>query len=106
MSEYNLEKAFKDDSQKPRMELLPPKALEEIAKAFTYGANKYSDHNWRKGFKWQRLIGASMRHLSAFTRGENVDPESNLPHLAHLGASVMMLIEHYTCNIGEDDRYK
>ena len=32
---------YKEDQSKPRMELLPPDALIEIAKVMTYGSSKY-----------------------------------------------------------------
>ena len=98
--------ALKADDEKIRMELLSPVALEAIAKVMTFGAQKYTDHNWRKGFKWSRLIGAALRHLMAFMKGEDKDPESGLPHLAHLGCCVMFLLEHQLTKIGKDDRYK
>lgn len=98
--------ATKHDQNKPPLDLLPTKALEEIALAFDYGAKKYSRYNWCGGFNWSRLIGASMRHLNAFNSGENLDEESKLSHLSHLGACVMMLIEHQKRNLGKDDRYK
>lgn len=95
----------KHDQGKPRMELLSRPALEAIAQALTHGANKYSDHNWRSGFKWSRLYGAALRHLLAHMDGENTDPETGLSHLAHLGATVMFLLEHEAKSLGEDDRY-
>ena len=85
--------------------------MEEIAKVLAYGANKYTKngisgaHNWRKGFKWSRLLGAAFRHLSAYTRGENVDSESGLSHLSHLGCCVMFLIWHEKFKKELDDRY-
>ena len=94
----------KDDSQKNRLELIPVSGIEGIGRAMTFGAKKYADHNWAKGFNYSRLIGAAMRHLMAWTRGEDKDPESGLSHLDHLGACVVMLIAHETENLGTDDR--
>lgn len=98
--------AMKHDSDKVRLELLSVPALTAIAEVLTFGAKKYADHNWRKGFDWSRLFGAAMRHLFAAMRGEDLDPESGLPHLAHLGCCVMFLLEHYLCKLGRDDRYR
>lgn len=98
--------AVKFDGDKPRMELLPPKAMEEVAKVLTVGAKKYSDYNWRKGFDWTRLIGAAYRHLSAFSAGEDKDPETGLSHIAHAACCLMFLVEHETVGFGRDDRYK
>lgn len=96
----------KHDGNKPRPELLSPDALLAIAEVLAFGAKKYDAHNWRKGFEWSRLLGAAQRHLLAFQAGEDKDPESGLPHLAHLGCCVMFLIEHQTRGLGTDDRYK
>lgn len=97
--------AEKHDGEKVRVDLLPTGALEEIAKVLTFGAHKYSAWNWAKGMAWSRLLGAAMRHLFAWARGESVDPESGLPHLAHLGCCVLFLIEHERCRLGVDDRF-
>ena len=101
----NNEKALKFDEEKPRMDLVPAGAQLEIAKVFTFGAKKYADHNWRKGFNWGRLIASLERHIAAFKEGEDNDPESGMPHMAHAGCCVMMLLEHQLKNYGTDDRY-
>lgn len=98
--------ALKNDQEKPRMELVPAGATLEIAKVLTFGAKKYAAHNWRKGFDYSRLIGALERHIAAFKEGEDTDPESGLPHMAHAGCCVMFLLEHQLKGYGKDDRYK
>lgn len=95
----------KHDAGKPRMDLLPSEALEEIAKVLAFGADKYSDWNWAKGFKWSRLYGATLRHLYAHIKGESKDPETGISHLAHAGANVLFLIYHELHRVGEDDRH-
>jgi hypothetical protein len=94
----------KHDDGKARYDLLPPDALDAIAQVFTYGAAKYADRNWEGGMAWGRLFAAMMRHCWAFWRGEDVDPESGLPHLAHAGACVLMLLSHVQRGIGHDNR--
>lgn len=96
----------KHDGDKPRMDLLPTVPLVEIAKVLTFGAKKYAAHNWRGGIEYSRLIGSAYRHLSAFNDGEDLDPESGLPHLAHLGCCVVFLLEQYKRGTGKDDRYQ
>lgn len=85
--------AVKHDEGKPRYDLIPPFALDLVAQVMTYGATKYGERNWEKGLKPERLFAALMRHSWAWMRGETIDPETNLPHLAHAAASVMMLID-------------
>lgn len=82
---------LKYDSDKPGYELIPPEALDAIARTLTYGAKKYSPRNWEKGIDAGRLFGAIMRHLWAFWRGEDDDPESGNPHLDHALTTLAML---------------
>lgn len=98
--------AIKFDNEKVRLDLLSVVALERTAKVLTFGARKYDEHNWRRGFKWSRLIAAAMRHLFAFIRGEDKDPETGLSNLDHLACCVMFLQEHEATGLGVDDRFK
>lgn len=63
--------------------LLPVEALATVARVYAYGAEKYSRNNWRLGYEWHLSYDAMQRHLNAFWGGEDIDPESGLPHLAH-----------------------
>lgn len=91
-----------------RYDLLPKEGLDAIARVFAFGATKYADHNWRKGYEWGKSYAALMRHLTAFWAGETHDPESGLPHLAHAGFHVLVLLTWLEQD-GEgsrfDDRY-
>jgi hypothetical protein len=96
----------KYDHGKARMELLPAAALTQVALVMEFGGRKYGDENWRSpGFKWKRLIGATLRHVYAFIGGEDKDPETGLSHLAHAACCVLFLLEHQTVGLGEDDRH-
>lgn len=97
---------IKLDVDKVRLELLSPIALQRTATVLTFGAKKYADHNWRKGFNWSRLYGAALRHLLAHMNGEDKDPETGLSHLDHLACCVMFLQEHEESRLGTDDRFK
>ena len=96
----------KFDAGKPPMELLSTKGLREIAKVMGKGKEKYGAHNWRSGLAWTRVIGAAYRHLSSFADGEDLDPETGLSHLAHLGCCVLFLLEYIQTHPELDDRYK
>lgn len=98
--------AKKNDAEKIRLELLSVTAMEEIGKVLTFGAKKYDAHNWRKGMAWSRLLGAALRHLTAYMRGEDLDPETGLSHLAHAGCCIMFLLEYQKSGLGTDDRFK
>ena len=98
--------AVKFDTGKPRMELIPPDAMIEIAKVFTMGADKYEARNWEKGTKWGRANGALLRHLMAWMGGEDKDPESGLWHMAHIAWNAICLLAYQIRGVGVDDRFK
>ena len=98
--------AIKNDSGKPRLELLPTAPLEQIAQVLAFGAAKYGEHNWRGGMSWGRMVGACLRHVSAWMRGQDQDPESGLPHLAHAACCLLFLLEYTQTGVGTDDRYR
>ena len=102
----DLNVAVKADGNKSRVDLIDPEWLEGIGEVLKFGAIKYADHNWRKGFKYSRLIGACLRHLLAIMRREDIDPESGLPHVNHLSCSVMFLAWHLRHKKELDDRWK
>ena len=95
-----------ESASKPRLELLPSAALEQIAEVLTYGAAKYDANNWCRGARWGRYYAALLRHLFAWWRGEDRDAETGLSHLAHAGCCLLFLME-YQCNgWGSDDRFR
>lgn len=96
----------KADTGKTPCELLSPIALLGTSEVLAFGAKKYAPNNWRKGLAWGRITGAIMRHLFAFMRGEDLDPETSLPHVDHLGCEIMFLQELYRTRKDLDDRYK
>ena len=94
-----------EKGRKPaRFDLLPAKPLWEIAEVFGYGASKYEDRNWERGYDWSLSFGAMMRHAWAFWGGEDVDPESGKPHMAHVGFHCLALLEFMEKHREMDDR--
>jgi hypothetical protein len=82
------------DADKLRLGLLPFAALEETAKVFGYGAGKYRPNGWRTvDNAVERYRDALLRHLFAHLRGEVLDPESGLRHLAHAATNALLLLE-------------
>lgn len=60
------------------------RALTEVGKVGTYGADKYSAHGWVSVPNGQdRYTDAMYRHLLREACGEAVDPETQLSHAAH-----------------------
>lgn len=84
----------KYDGEKPKAYLLPPKALIEVAKVLTFGANKYDENNWKKLDNLQnRYTGAALRHILAHMDGEELDDETGLDHIAHAICCLMFKLE-------------
>jgi len=98
------DEANKSDRGKLRYDLLPPYPLEKLAEVYTLGANKYGDHNWRKGMAWGRIIAALFRHLEAWRQGRTVDPEDGQHPLASVIWCCFTLMEFERLGIGYDDR--
>jgi hypothetical protein len=102
--------AVKYDSGKTDWSLMPFEAVEEINKVLEFGARKYAAHNWTQGdgFRYTRVLSSLFRHLFAWSRGEDLDPESGLSHLAHAGCNVIFLIYYskYKDRYNNDDRFK
>lgn len=84
--------ARKNDQSKPDFTLIPPEAELEVVRAFQEGANKYGRDNWR-GLAHRRLLAAAMRHINARRRGVIYDTKSDVHHLAHAAASLMMIVQ-------------
>lgn len=75
-----------------RFSLLPRRGLAAIARVFDFGARKYDAHNWRRGYEWSKSFDALERHFQAAKDGETYDEESGLPHLAHAGFHILVLL--------------
>lgn len=98
--------AIKYDAGKERYGLIPPWALEELARVFTKGATKYQPWNWAQGMDWSRIYDAAQRHLAEWAKGESVDKETGLRHLAQAAWGCFVLLEYERLQIGKDDRWK
>ena len=83
----------KNDKDKPRVDLINPKFIEEMGKGLGYGADKYSDMNYREngGLELNRLYASSLRHLLAFANGKLKDEESQINNLVAVSINCMMI---------------
>src|SRR5690242_15180617 len=96
----------KFDSDKIPCELLPPVALLEVAKALQFGAKKYASWNWAKGISYSRVLGAILRHVFAYMKGEDKDPETGISHIAHAACGCLFILHYEKFNTKFDDRPK
>lgn len=85
-------KATRYDEGKTDWSLMPFDAVEEINKVLEFGAKKYAPNNWKKGFPVSRVLNSCLRHLFSFLRGERVDPESGLSHIAHAACNLLFIL--------------
>ena len=85
-------KEARNDTNKLRFELIPPEANEALAEVLTYGAQKYGQRNWEKGLYHDEIMGALLRHLHEYQKGNLIDPESGLTHLSHAYCNLAFLI--------------
>lgn len=74
---------------KPRWSLVHYKSLEPMVRVLMFGAEKYDDHNWKKGLSPKEILECMQRHLAALMDGETHDKESGLPHIGHIQANAM-----------------
>ena len=83
----------KFDGGKPMVSLVEPNYTLGVARVLTFGAEKYGKNNWKEATEEdiQRYKDALYRHWLAYLDGEEIDPESGLPHLDHIGCNTMFL---------------
>jgi hypothetical protein len=83
----------KHDLGKLRWDCLPWPAVEQVVAVLTFGAEKYQAWSWPTvPDARRRYFAATIRHAVAWLRGEKIDPESGLPHLAHLVCNALFLL--------------
>jgi hypothetical protein len=81
-------------NKKPQLVLMPPIAEELTCKVMSFGAERYGPWNWRaSGVDVATYISAIKRHLAAIHNGEWLDPDSGLPHMAHVAASACIVLD-------------
>lgn len=84
---------------KPDLSLIPLETLMGEARVWMHGEKKYARFNWQRGMKWSVPLACALRHLAAWQRGEDIDPESGERHLDHAMCNLRMLAyyaDHYS----------
>jgi hypothetical protein len=85
------EQALRYNQGKLQWALVDFDSLEGLVRVLEYGAAKYAPDNWKKGMPVTQVSESLMRHLFAFLRGEDVDPESGCRHISHVMCNTMFL---------------
>lgn len=92
-------------SGKLPLHLWPETATALGCLAFLDGMLKYGRSNFRAvGVRSSIYYDAARRHLNKWFEGEDNDPDSGLPHLAHLLACVAIIVDAQAAGKLNDDR--
>jgi hypothetical protein len=87
------------------LHLWPMTATALGAVALLDGALKYGRTNWRvSGVRASVYVDACGRHLAKWFEGEELDPESGVPHLGHALACLAILADAQAADRLNDDR--
>lgn len=93
VDEHRAKIGRKFDGGKLDWTLMPFDALEPVVRVLELGAKKYARDNWlHVENSTHRYTKALMRHVVAYVMGEENDPETGEPHLAHAGCCLLFLL--------------
>lgn len=92
-------------SGKLPLHLWPTTATAMGSVALLEGALKYGRTNWRNaGVRASIYVDACKRHLDAWFEGEEVAPDSGVPHLANALACLAIIVDAQAAGKLNDDR--
>jgi hypothetical protein len=100
------DKGSKFDTGKAQLHLVPPEFIEAVARVLEFGAGKYGEWNWQKGLRLSRIYDSTLRHMLAWQKGEDLDPESKLPHVWHAACNTAFMTWFLQHKPELDDRQK
>ena len=90
---------------KAPLSTVPAPFLHALGLAMMEGARKYGRHNYRTaGIRYSVYYDAAMRHLTAWWEGEDIDPDSGLPHPIKAAACMAVLFDSMVQENATDDR--
>lgn len=83
----------------------PVNSIRLLGLVHNNGAKKYGTLNWREHTVSASVYyNAAWRHMAAWYEGEDLDPESGLPHLAHVMACMSIILDAEKFGKLNDDR--
>lgn len=92
-------------SGKLPLELVPDTAVAYMALSFLEGALKYGRFNWRiAGVRASIYAAAMRRHMNKWWNGEDVDPKTQVHHLASVMACCAIILDAKLVGKLTDDR--
>lgn len=84
---------------------IPAGPIAEVGLAMLEGALKYGRHNYRAvGVRSSVYYDAALRHLTAYWEGQDIDPDSGLPHVSKAMACLLVLRDSQLMENVVDDR--
>ena len=93
-------------SKEERYDLIPTEPPRLLATLYGRGAQKYDDDNWRRGYDWKLSYAALQRHINQFWSGEDIDPETQVPHVINAAWHCFTLAQFMIDHPEYDNRYK
>lgn len=91
--------------RKASMSCIPAPFLMALGGAMAEGAFKYGRHNYRaSGVRVSVYYDAFMRHMTAYWEGEDIDPDSGVPHMIKAAACIAVLYDSWRWGNLVDDR--
>lgn len=94
-----------EEEQRVLLHLIPSPAMIHTALAFMDGARKYGPYNWREeGVGAGTYLSAARRHIADWLDGEENAPDSNVHHLGHAVACLMIIMDSQAVGNLVDDR--
>ena len=92
---------------KAPLRLVPAALSVYVSIVQALGAAKYGVYNWRN-FPILRTVylEAALRHILLALDGEDADPETGVPHEAHVAACMAIILDAMTVGKLVDDRHK
>lgn len=111
-----MSEARRYNKDKIRYELISTVGLERLAEVYTKGAEKYTlrnekgdiiddgSNNWRKGQDWMGVIASVQRHIEAWKKGEDFDPDLGTRHLANAAWGLFALLDFEKYHPDKDNR--
>ncbi len=92
---------------KPSASVVSPIGTLWLTAAHEFGVSKYSAYNWRETpIPTRTYLDAIRRHLDEYLTGIDLASDSGLPHLAHIAASCIILLDAEHAGTLLDDRFK
>jgi hypothetical protein len=91
--------------RKAPLSCLPMNVVAEMGTAMLEGASKYGRHNFRAvGVRSSVYFDAVQRHLISWWEGEDIDPDSGMPHIVKALSCLAVLRDAQHQGLCTDDR--